>query len=110
MKKLAAYEWKELDQAGRPEWACGCPKCSGGLISPPDIRQFTAATYLVRMFQANAGRLTFCECKAGQMYREFLRGVYRRVNSGEDQVSDGFRSVIEDQVLTPTVHFDGPAR
>lgn len=110
MKRLDPYKPMTLEEASRPDWANGCSKCQGGLVNPPSCREFSAATYLVRLFQANAGRLTFCDCLAGRMYRKFLLGAYNDVKTGKDTVSDGFRQNLEDQVNTPTVHYEGTRR
>lgn len=89
-----------------PEWARGCEKCHGGLIDAPDVSRYTASPYLVRVFQAVHGRLTFCDCRAGDMLKQHLRNAYRKIESGEDKLPDAFRQAIEAEVTQPTVHFE----
>ena len=93
-------------QAAGPAWARGCEKCQGGLIDAPDASRFTASPYLVRVFQAKNGRLTFCDCQAGNMARQHLRNVWRKIESGEEKLPDAYRQIIEDEVNQPTVHFE----
>jgi len=93
-------------QAAGPDWARGCDKCKGGLIDAPDASYFSAPLYLVRVFQARHNLLTICNCRAGNMRRQFLRNAWRRIESDEDHLPDAFRQAIEEEVTRPTVHFE----
>lgn len=56
-------------------WARGCENCKFGLTSDPGI----LAAFPIsegRAVQAAEGMITFCECKAGHLYRQHLRKVY----------------------------------
>lgn len=54
------------------QWAHGCGQCQFGLIDPP--AEVKGNLIQVRQAQANMGELSFCACKAGQMYRKRLTG------------------------------------
>ena len=96
---------KEVQAIG-PDWAKGCDKCHGGLIDAPDVSRFIGSPYLVRVFQAKNGRLTFCDCQAGSMVRQYLRNIWRKIESGEEKLPAAYRQAIEDEVAAPTVHFE----
>lgn len=59
-----------------PSWACGCSKCSFGIVSAPELTG-VASLYLERMIQAKDGTLLFCACMAGQRYRVGLLNRYQ---------------------------------
>jgi hypothetical protein len=40
------------------------------------------------------------------MVRQHLRNVWRKIESGEEKLPDGYRQAIEDEVNQPTVHFE----
>lgn len=58
-----------------PDWAHGCAKCTYGLVDAPDILgMFPLAEG--RAGQAAEDLLTFCDCRAGFLYRQYLRKVW----------------------------------
>lgn len=60
-----------------PEWSRGCPHCEFGLIVAPELRRELPLNISEqRSAQDAAGMLIFCDCHAGQMYKQYLRGVY----------------------------------
>lgn len=98
------YEGKDIENASTPDWARGCRRCKFGLVNPPDANAAPGPLYLVRMFQASNQRLTFCDCRAGQSYRNYLRRVYDAVEAGADHVPPATREAIVDAVTMPTVN------
>lgn len=61
-----------------PDWVDGCEKCHNGLINPPPLTG-NDALFMERLAQATTGRLTFCTCRAGHMYRQNMRRHYSRL-------------------------------
>ena len=104
--RVAERTYIDLEAAGRPAWAMGCGKCRCGLIDPPDVAVADTSLYLIRTYQAANGRLTFCDCEAGQAYRRYLRGAYTAVKDGRDHVPNDMSQALTDAVTTPTVHFE----
>jgi hypothetical protein len=98
------YEGKDIENASTPDWVYGCRRCKFGLINPPDANAVPAPLYLARMYQADHKRLTFCDCRAGQAYRNYLLGVYDAVKSGADHVPAATIEAITDVVTMPTVN------
>ena len=106
MVQFAERRYIDLDAAGRPAWAMGCEKCRCGLIDPPPATVADTSLYLVRTYQAANGRLTFCDCPAGQAYRSYLRGCYAAVKDGVDSVPPDMSQALTDAVTAPTVHYE----
>lgn len=106
MAQFAERKYIDLELAGRPEWATGCDKCRYGLVDPPPVTVADTSTYLVRTWQAANGRLTFCDCAAGQAYRRYLRGCYSAVKEGHDNVPNDMSQALTDAVTAPTVRFE----
>lgn len=82
-------------------WGRGCDQCKCGVLSAPDI---VAALpfYESRAGQAAEGMITFCNCRAGHMYRQHLRKLHNSF-SMEQQ-----RNILAhvNAAATPTVHFE----
>lgn len=99
-----------------PEWATGCEVCEYGLISPPAIEQISGEHYIVRVYQAQAGVLNFCTCKAGHLYRLYLRRKWLEMKAGRDYVPPAMHKSISEYVAlqeqgnSPTVRWVGGAR
>lgn len=106
MTRYAERTYIDLALAGKPAWAVGCDKCKYGLINPPALDVADTSTYLIRTYQAANGRLTFCDCEAGQAYRRYLRGTYVAVKEGRDNVPNDMSQALHDAVTTPTVHYE----
>lgn len=106
MAKFAERTYVDLDVAGKPDWAIGCDKCTYGLINPPPLDVADTSTYLIRTYQAANGRLDFCDCQAGQSYRQYLRGMYSAVKDGRDKVPNDMSQALTDAVTTPTVRYE----
>ena len=106
MTTFAERNYVDLALAGKPAWALGCGKCSHGLIDPPPATVADTSLYLVRTYQAANGRLTFCDCEAGQAYRRYLRLAYAAIRDGRDHVPNDMSQALTDAVTTPTVHFE----
>lgn len=106
MTQFAERKYIDLDAAGRPAWAVGCGKCRNGLIDPPAATAADTSLYLVRTYQAANGRLTFCDCQAGQAYRRYLRERYAAVRDGSDNVPADMSQALTDAVTAPTVRFE----
>ena len=96
----------DLALAGKPAWAKGCGKCVNGLIDPPPVTCADTSVYLVRVYQAANERLTFCDCEAGQAYRQYLKERYEAIRDGLDHVPNEMSQALTDAVTTPTVHFE----
>ncbi len=99
------YEGKDIANAGHPDWAYGCDKCRYGLIGAESADQLPGPLYLVRMYQASAGRFQFCDCQAGNMMRQFLRKTHTAVKDRTDPVPDTMRGAIMDAITTPTFNW-----
>lgn len=57
-----------------PEWAKGCEACINGLVVAPEIvPELNLAEG--RAIQMDEGMIEFCNCRAGHMYRQYLRKV-----------------------------------
>lgn len=56
---------------------------------------------------AAQGRLTFCDCRAGEMYKRFLRGRYADLRDGKDAVSSDMAEALTEAVTTPSVRYEG---
>lgn len=54
------------------DWARGCEKCKFGIASAPELTG-AATLHLERLVQAIDGDVTFCTCKAGVRYQNYLR-------------------------------------
>jgi hypothetical protein len=64
-------------EAHAPDWASGCPKCRFGIVgSVPLVRSIPL--FEERMIQAAMGTLQFCDCRAGMLYRQYLRRHYSK--------------------------------
>lgn len=96
MPSLSAY------QIDGPEWAHGCEGCQYGLaVAPEIIRILTLAEQ--RAVQMDGGLIEFCNCRAGYMYRQYLRKV---LSGLELQSRLNIRAIVlADQV--PTIHLAG---
>jgi hypothetical protein len=97
---------EDIAQASKPVWAIGCGKCKHGLIDPPPITCADTSLYLVRTYQAANHCLEFCECQAGQAYRNYLRGRYKEVQDGRDHIPADMAQALHDAVTTPSVHYE----
>lgn len=106
MTQFADRTYIDLALAGKPAWALGCGKCKYGLIDPPALDVADTSTYLIRTYQAANGRLDFCDCEAGQAYRNYLRGRYVAIKDGRDAVPNDMSQALTEAVTTPTVHFE----
>ena len=99
-----------------PSWAKGCEICDYGLISPPPIEQISGEHYIIRVYQAQAGVLRFCTCKAGEMYRLYLRRKWFDIKAGRDFVPPAMHKNISEYTAlqeageTPTVRWVGGVR
>lgn len=79
MKPLALAEkvYVDIDKASHPVGAKGCGKCRYGLLG--DTRtDGPAPLYALRIQQAQARTIQFCDCAAGAAYRSYLLGMYRK--------------------------------
>lgn len=54
-----------------PEWAAGCPNCTHGIVSAPELTG-ACSLHLERIVQHMAGDITYCTCQAGTRYRVYL--------------------------------------
>ena len=106
MTTFAERNYVDLALAGKPAWAMGCGKCKYGLVDAPPSTVADTSLYLVRTYQAANGRLTFCDCEAGQAYRRYLRGAYTAVKDGRDHVPNDMSQALTDAVTTPTIHYE----
>ena len=107
MKRMVVERtYIDLSLASRPPWASGCDRCRFGLIDPPPADVAAASTYLIRTYQASNGRLTFCDCQAGQAYKRFLRGRYADLRDGKDAVSSDMAEALTEAVTTPSVRYE----
>jgi hypothetical protein len=98
------YEGKDFEEASAPDWVYGCDKCKYGIVNPPDPNGVPAPLYLARAFQMENQRLTLCTCRAGNMYRQYLRKKYWDVIQENDYISPDARDAIVDSIITPTVN------
>lgn len=68
--------------------------------------------YVLRAFQAKRHEITFCNCRAGNMQRQYLRKKWKAIESGEDfHHPDLVKRIMkfldeEENAPTPTVHWD----
>ena len=69
--KTAAQVADPLAKLPMPSWAKGCGECDCGLIEPPKPLG-AYPMYVERRAQFMAGALTFCKCRAGQLYRAHM--------------------------------------
>jgi hypothetical protein len=69
--KTAAQDVGPVAKLPMPSWAKGCGECDCGLLAPPKPLG-ALPMYVERRAQFMAGALTFCTCKAGQLYRAYL--------------------------------------
>lgn len=80
-----------------------CPLCGGsGLVKPPSPAHIPAPLYAARAAQAKMGRLTFCTCTRGQMYRQYLLRMFYGIRDGRDKFPNW--NDIEEAAATPTVN------
>lgn len=104
-RKVENYQEKYVEDASTPAWAHGCDKCKYGIVKPvPDYKHIPASMYAARAAQAKVGRLTFCECDAGQGYRSYLLRKYYDIKSGRDKFPNW--KEVEKAAATPTVHYE----
>lgn len=72
----AGATYKDISEAGHPVGAEGCGKCRYGLLG--DLRtDGPEPLYALRIQQARAGTIQFCDCAAGAAYRTHLLGMWR---------------------------------
>lgn len=71
MQRIAAY----LPTDSEHQWAAGCSNCRYGLVAASDIVS-SLPLHEGRAVQAAEDMLLFCDCRAGHLYRQFLRKVY----------------------------------
>lgn len=84
-----------------PDWAHGCPGCTYGVVLPPAPIPLLPL-HEQRATEAAEGLLIFCDCRAGFMYRQYLRKVYARIGMES-------RKNLRDIVMAanvPTIHLD----
>lgn len=85
-----------------PDWAHGCEGCTFGVVLPPAPIP-VLPLHEQRATEAAEGLLIFCECRAGFMYRQYLRKVYARIGMES-------RKNLRDIVMAanvPTIHMAG---
>lgn len=58
-----------------PDWLRACPECQWGIIEAPPVPKNIIPLYEHRRMQAQAGRILFCLCEAGERYRRYLLGM-----------------------------------
>lgn len=54
-----------------PEWAAGCPSCTYGIASAPELTG-AVELHMERLVQHIAGDITYCTCQAGTRYKVYL--------------------------------------
>lgn len=91
---------KEYQPSG-PEWARGCESCEYGLVVAPEIAPLLN-TSEGRAMQMDEGMIEFCNCRAGHMYRQYLRRVLNSLSWEARKYMREF--VISARV--PTVHYE----
>lgn len=67
-----------------PEWAYGCEACTYGIVAAPAIVPVLPLSEC-RAVQAHEDMILFCDCRAGFLYRQYLRKVYSTLNMGSRQ-------------------------
>jgi hypothetical protein len=73
----AGAKYTDISDAGHPAGAEGCGKCRYGLLG--DTRtNGPAPLYALRIEQARAGTIQFCDCAAGAAYRSYLLIMWRK--------------------------------
>lgn len=89
-------------QASGPEWSRGCESCRFGLAVAPEIIPALGLGEQ-RAVQMDEGMIEFCDCRAGFMYRQYLRKVLAALSM------ESRRSVLAHVTATrvPTIHFEG---
>lgn len=89
---------KDLSEIA-PDWSHGCADCKFGIVLAPDIVG-AVPLYEGRAVQAREEMILFCNCRAGHMYRQYLRKVYNGLTLAS------VRIVLEHiaAMSTPTVH------
>lgn len=65
--------------ASGPEWARGCEACEYGLVVAPEFVPMLNVSE-GRAIQMDEGMIEFCNCRAGHMYRQYLRRVLTSIN------------------------------
>lgn len=90
----------QVDSSGN-EWAKGCAQCNYGLIAAPEpIGALPLSEQ--RAVQADEDMLLFCDCRAGFMYRQYLRKVHSSLNSYSRQKIYEIVSAAS----VPTIHME----
>jgi hypothetical protein len=88
-----------------PAWAEGCENgCKYGLVVAPDILPMLMLNEQ-RAVQMDEGLIEFCTCKAGHMYRQYLRKVLKEMKV--ETRRNIYAHVTAARV--PTIHYEAEA-
>lgn len=99
---------KEISTNG-PEWAKGCPKCKFGVAASAPL---TGADHLYfeRLVQASDGDLTFCDCRAGLLAKQYMKRLYRQTTSQDLGTARYKVEAARESAPAPTVHMESETR
>ena len=89
-------------QAEAPHWASGCESCQCGLVVAPEIIPALGLGEQ-RAVQMDEGMIEFCECRAGFMYRQYLR---KTLNALGMETRRNIHTHVT-AVRVPTIHMAG---
>jgi len=57
----------------------GCENCSYGIVSEPELDLIAGPLYLTRAIAAAHGAVLFCDCRSGELAREYTSRILRRI-------------------------------
>lgn len=98
---MATASLKEFQVDGAPHWATGCEGCQFGLAVAPEIVPMLQLPEQ-RAVQMDEGLIECCNCRAGFMYRQYLRKVFNGLGMEERKNIRHFVYAAR----VPTVHFE----
>lgn len=104
MARTSSLKDYPIDPDAAPHWAQGCESCTYGMVVAPEtIGTLTLADQ--RAVQMDEGMIEFCNCKAGFMYRQYLRKILATMHI---DTRKSYREHIQ-AARVPTVHYEPTA-
>lgn len=100
---MATASLNEFQVSG-PDWAKGCEGCQFGLAVAPEIVTMLQL-HEQRAVQMDEGLIEFCDCRAGFMYRQYLRKVF---NAMSMETKKNVRHFVL-AAIVPTVRYESEA-
>lgn len=89
--------------AGAEHWAHGCDKCRYGLTYAPDTNT-SQPLYIQRAVQAANTDITFCDCRAGQAMRSYLRRAWAAEIAGRPDL-EAMREQVREETAAPPIRY-----